>query len=115
MTGCACRAVPREPARAGFRGDETQHVCHARSGVLLSVGRSGENATRERALRANAAFCRSIGAAVTAPARFSAASPYTSAAAATSAITRESWLPCQAIGERPGSSVIKRAPGMASA
>jgi len=33
----------------------------------------------------------------------------------TSAITLESWLPCHASGERPGSSVINRAPGIAAA
>ena len=37
------------------------------------------------------------------------------ASSATSAISRESWLPCHAIGERPGSSVTSRAPGIASA
>jgi hypothetical protein len=37
------------------------------------------------------------------------------ARAAVSAITFDSWLPCHAIGDRPGSSVISRAPGIAAA
>lgn len=37
------------------------------------------------------------------------------ASRATDAITFESWLPCQAIGERPGLSVTRCAPGIASA
>jgi hypothetical protein len=36
-------------------------------------------------------------------------------APACSAITRESWPPCQASGDFPGSSVTSRAPGMADA
>ena len=37
------------------------------------------------------------------------------ARSAIAAITFESWLPCHAIGERPGSSVTSRAPGIAAA
>ncbi len=36
-------------------------------------------------------------------------------ASATEAMICESWLPCQATGDRPGSSVTKRAPRMAAA
>ena len=38
-----------------------------------------------------------------------------SASAATAAIIFDSWLPCQATGERPGSSGTSRAPGIAAA
>ncbi len=39
----------------------------------------------------------------------------TSASAATAAMIFDSWLPCQATGERPGSSSTSRAPGIAAA
>jgi hypothetical protein len=44
-----------------------------------------------------------------------AVQPSANASSAKDAITFESWLPCHAVGERPGSSVINRAPGMACA
>ena len=36
-------------------------------------------------------------------------------ASTTEAMICESWLPCQATGELPGRSVIRRAPGIAAA
>ncbi len=43
------------------------------------------------------------------------AEPLSRPAPTTSAMIRDSWLPCQAIGRPPGSSVTSRAPGIAAA
>ncbi len=84
-----------------------------RTGAALLISDCAHPRPLSRALGPMIAFTQRFGCARVY--LLAASRPHHAARAATSAMTRESWLPCQATGERPGASSTSCAPGMAAA